>query len=146
MTTKISLEQFAKKFDDHKKKDLIEILYLKMSDDDLIEMAEEEEEDEPPACETCTKPVWSNNDVYQKVHDCIVCQDCFDENEKAHKPNYGGRVVPRFNFQFSDGDERGQDIDGQWWVRVKSDKWNWVYEKEQEEEPPEPDGDGSGDE
>ena len=40
---------------------------------------------DPLPCETCKKPVWSNNDVYQKVHDCIVCQDCFDENEKAHE-------------------------------------------------------------
>jgi len=41
---------------------------------------------DPLPCETCKKPVWSNNDVYQKIHDCIVCQDCFDENEKAHEP------------------------------------------------------------
>jgi hypothetical protein len=48
---------------------------------------EEDVEDDPPSCETCKKPVWSNNDVYQKVHNCIVCQDCFDENEKAHEDN-----------------------------------------------------------
>jgi hypothetical protein len=41
---------------------------------------------DPMPCETCTKPVWSNNDVFQKVHGCFVCQDCFDENEKAHEP------------------------------------------------------------
>ena len=39
---------------------------------------------DPLPCETCKKPVWSNNDVFQKVHGCIVCQDCFDEHEKEH--------------------------------------------------------------
>lgn len=134
MTTKISLEQFAKKFDDHKKKDLIEILYLKMSDDDLIEMAEEEEEDEPPACETCTKPVWSNNDVYQKVHDCIVCQDCFDENEKAHEDE-----------EASQCGECGVSTSGR---KIRGLWNNTLCEKcgEEDVNPPEPDGDGSGDE
>ena len=40
---------------------------------------------DPLPCETCKKPAWSNNDAFKKVHGCIVCQDCFDENEKDHE-------------------------------------------------------------
>ena len=39
---------------------------------------------DPLPCETCKKPAWSNNDAFQKVHGCIVCQDCFDEHEEEH--------------------------------------------------------------
>ena len=176
MTTKISLEKFADQLSDHTKKDLIEMLYDKMSDDDLIEMAAEsqrecvgcgerksngieedgewicedcdgpdcdccgesllnqgcgkmvnrgccsngdcargvealcgecgtwDEEDEvwrcpdcqdyhenqkhdkqPPACQTCKKPCWSDDDEVQFViHGCAVCKECFDEHEEEH--------------------------------------------------------------
>ena len=50
------------------------------------EHEQQKHNDEPPACETCKKPVWSNNDTWQIIHGCAVCQDCFDENEEAHKP------------------------------------------------------------
>ena len=45
---------------------------------------EEDEEEEPPACQTCKKPCWSNNDGWQMIHGCVVCQDCFDEHEKEY--------------------------------------------------------------
>lgn len=187
MTTKISLEKFAEKLSDHTRKDLIEMLYDKMSDDDLIEMAAEEDQpdcevchektlsdcrhenvgccdgchirvmcqdcgmfdeeekvwrcpdcqekhnDEPPACQTCKKPCWSNNDGWQMIHGCVVCQDCFDEHEKEHALEKKTRFIPRFNFSYADGDERGCDIYGQWWVRYKPDDgiWSWDYKKEE---------------
>ena len=224
MTTKISLEQFAKKLEDHTTKDLIEMLYNRMSDDDLIELAAEEDKDDesecadcdicgtevtnsggfgdgrvhvgcctdgrcphtveimcgncgtwdeedevwrcpdcqeqheaekhnddPPSCEKCKQPCWSNNDCWQMIDGCAVCQDCFDENEakvewnkKAHEEEDNPicdccveyrkktRFIPQFNWSYSDGDERGCDIYGQWWVRVKSDKWDWDYKKEEQ--------------
>jgi hypothetical protein len=131
----------------------------------------EKHNDDPPSCEKCKQPCWSNNDCWQMIDGCAVCQDCFDENEakvewekrekcpcgltlsdddmaleKVHdvrlcegcfeenKKAHEDRVVPRFNFSYSDGDVRGCDIYGQWWVRVKSDKWDWDYKKE--EQPP----------
>jgi hypothetical protein len=48
------------------------------------EKQEERDNDEPPACQTCKKPCWSNNDGWQIIHGCAVCQDCFDEHEEEH--------------------------------------------------------------
>ena len=49
-------------------------------------------------CETCDKTAWRKSrgatkadDVFQKVHGCIVCQDCFEENKKEELPP--GRVT-----------------------------------------------------
>jgi len=88
---------------------------------------EEHENQSAPPCEICKKPVWSNNDVYQKIHDCIVCQDCFDENEEAHK--------------------KEEDGDG-FVVCEHCSKGGGAHASEDcpDYEPPEADGDGSGDE
>jgi hypothetical protein len=63
--------------------------------------------DEPPGCETCKKPVWSNNDTWQIIHGCAVCQDCFDENEEAHKPETLQSFLNSDRFaELADGAER----------------------------------------
>lgn len=94
MTTKISLEQFAKKLEDHTTKDLIEMLYNRMSDDDLIELAaeedcqEEHEEEEWEKREKCPCGLTLSDDdmALEKVHDVRLCEGCFEENKKDHEP------------------------------------------------------------
>ena len=40
---------------------------------------------QPPACQTCKKPCWSDDDEVQFViHGCAVCKECFDEHEEEH--------------------------------------------------------------
>jgi len=68
---KISLEKFAEKLSDHTTKDLIEMLYNRMSDDDLIEMAAEEDK---PICGCCDEP--TNPDGYGSTANVGCCEDC----------------------------------------------------------------------
>jgi hypothetical protein len=68
--------------------------------------------------ELCDHCVGYSEEMYRRVEKRL------EERKKT-------RFIPQFNFSYSDGDERGCDIYGQWWVRVKSDKWDWDYKKEE---------------
>lgn len=126
-----------------------------------------DEEDKPPACETCTKPVWSNNDVYQKVHGFIVCQDCFDENEEENDDNdycplcneltstknscWSRTCCVCLKETFCENcveDCEDKNCCHDWETHCicsKCEDWN-KDDKKDDVNPPEPDGDGSGDE
>jgi hypothetical protein len=135
---------------------------------------QEEHEAAAQPCETCKKPVWSNNDVYQKVHGCIVCQDCFDENEEAHEPpepdgdgsgddttkcevcGYVGDSVIVHDWGCVALCETCSNIDSEPHCPRTSRSGEaeqceycvaeWKERDEKDVNPPEPDGDGSGDE
>jgi hypothetical protein len=71
MSTKLTLDEFAEMLSDHTTDDLIEMLYNRMSDDDLKEMAAEREEaerqekteQEEASLETCKCGLYQTCDI-----------------------------------------------------------------------------------
>lgn len=72
MPAKLTLAEFAKMLADHKTKDLIEMLYNKMSDDELMEMAEENDAEKCIECEEIVEDEHGWRDSKMRLY----CDDC----------------------------------------------------------------------
>jgi len=97
MPAKLTLVEFAEMLADHKTKDLIEMLYLRMSEDDLMEMAEEHDAERCVECEEVVEDEegWSdgklrrfcdeckvyNLEYRDEYHMCVECGGCVDDDE-----------------------------------------------------------------
>jgi len=71
MPAKLTLVEFAEMLADHKTKDLIEMLYLRMSEDDLAEMAADKDIEE---CAICSEPAIMGHDGD------AMCRRCYEDN------------------------------------------------------------------
>jgi hypothetical protein len=90
MPAKLTLVEFAEMLADHKTKDLIEMLYLRMSEDDLMEMADEHDAEK---CVECGEAVygeegWRDNKLRLFCDDCKVYE--LDYEEEAEDEECSG--------------------------------------------------------
>jgi len=97
MPAKLTLVEFAEMLADHKTKDLIEMLYLRMSEDDLMEMADEHDAKKCVECEEVVEDEegWSdgklrlfcddckvyNLEYRDEYHMCVECGCCVDDDD-----------------------------------------------------------------
>lgn len=72
MPAKLTLVEFAEMLADHKTKDLIEMLYLRMSEDDLMEMAAEHDAEK---CVECGEVV-EDEEGWRDSKLKLFCDDC----------------------------------------------------------------------
>ena len=129
MPAKLTLVEFAEMLADHKTKDLIEMLYLRMSDDDLMEMADEHDAEK---CVECGEVVeddhgWTDSTGKYYCDDCKEEADNFepcsgDEDDYEYYPcrdtacKYRGHYVKKTGADKTDGRTDGEDEEERKWA------------------------------
>ena len=120
MPAKLTLTEFAEMLADHKTKDLIEMLYNRMSADELIEMADELDAEK---CVECGDVVgdeegWRDNKLR------IYCDDCKEEAD-----NYEPCPGDEEDYDYEECCDTGCKFSGHWVKKVKEDTESEVEKK-----------------
>lgn len=135
MPPKLTLVEFAEMLADHKTKDLIEMLYNRMSDDDLMEMADEHDAEK---CVECGEVVedeegWRDSKLKLFCDDCKTYEleyeeeaeddECSgDEDDYEYYPcrdtacKYRGHYVKKTGADKTDGRTDGEDEEERKWA------------------------------
>lgn len=110
---------------DHKTKDLIEMLYLRMSDDDLMEMADEYDAEK---CVECGDVV-GDEEGWRDKKLRIYCDDCKEEAD-----NYEPCPGDEADYDFVECCDTGCKFNGHWAKKTEADKTDGRTDGEDEEE------------
>lgn len=114
MPAKLTLVEFAEMLADHKTKDLIEMLYNRMSDDDLMEMADERDAEKCVECDEVVEDEEGWRDSKLRVY----CDDCKEEadNYEAEDEECPGDEA---DYDYEECCDTGCKFSGHW-VKKKS--------------------------
>jgi len=132
MPAKLTLVEFAEMLADHKTKDLIEMLYLRMSEDDLMEMAAEHDAERCVECDEAVdddEESWTDSKGKQYCHGCKKLADNYeaedeecpgDEADYDYEPcfdagcNFSGHYYKKKEADKTDGRTDGEDEERKW--------------------------------
>jgi hypothetical protein len=128
MPAKLTLVEFAEMLADHKTKDLIEMLYLRMSEDDLMEMAAEHDAER---CVECGEVV-EDEDGWTDSKGKQYCGDCKDQadNYEAEDEECAGDEA---DYEYQECCDAGCKYKGHYVKKTETDKTDGRTDGEDEE-------------
>jgi len=124
MSSKLTLTEFAEMLADHTTKDLIEMLYERMSEDDLMEMAEEHDAEK---CVECGEVV-GDEEGWRDSKLKLFCDDCKEgaDNYEAEDEECSGDEE---DYDYEECCDTGCKFSGHWVKKVKEDTESEVEKK-----------------
>ena len=125
MPAKLTLVEFAEMLADHKSKDLIEMLYLRMSDDDLMEMADEHDAEKCVECGEVVEDDHGWTDSTGKYY----CDDCKEEAD-----NFEPCSEDEADYDFVECCDTTCKFSGHYYRKTEADKTDGRTDGEDEEE------------
>ena len=125
MPAKLTLVEFAEMLADHKTKDLIEMLYLRMSDDDLMEMADEHDAEKCVECGEVVEDDHGWTDSTGKYY----CDDCKEEAD-----NFEPCSEDEADYDFVECCDTTCKFSGHYYRKTEADKTDGRTDGEDEEE------------
>jgi hypothetical protein len=125
MPAKLTLVEFAEMLADHKRKDLIEMLYLRMSDDDLMEMADEHDAEKCVECGEVVEDDHGWTDSTGKYY----CDDCKEEAD-----NFEPCSEDEADYDFVECCDTTCKFSGHYYRKTEADKTDGRTDGEDEEE------------
>ena len=125
MPAKLTLVEFAEMLADHKTKDLIEMLYNRMSDHDLMEMADEHDAEKCVECGEVVEDDHGWTDSTGKYY----CDDCKEEAD-----NFEPCSEDEADYDFVECCDTTCKFSGHYYKKTEADKTDGRTDSEDEEE------------